>query len=104
MSTDSHLYLFKFGYNQFTEFAVKLVDVIGSLKCAARFENMLLLVRQKRIPVTAQTVITDVLEQVEGFGFIPENHAPLFEQTYLIRKGYELFGIRCLVRCHGYIK
>ncbi len=65
---------------------------------------MLLLVRQKRIPVTALTVIADVLQQVEGFRFIPKGHAPLFEQAYLIRKGYELFGIRYFVRCHGRIK
>ncbi len=31
LCTDGHLYLFYFRYDQLTEFAVKLVDVIGSL-------------------------------------------------------------------------
>lgn len=37
---------FNFCNNQFAEFTVKLIDVIGCFKCAARFENMLLFVRQ----------------------------------------------------------
>lgn len=32
--------------NQFAEFTVKLIDVIGRFKCATRFENMLLFVCQ----------------------------------------------------------
>ena len=41
-----NLYFFNFCNNQFAEFTVKLIDVIGCIKCAARFENMLLFVRQ----------------------------------------------------------
>lgn len=61
LCTYSHFYLFQLRNNQLAEFTIELVDSICRLKSASRLEAMILFIRQQWIPVTAQTVVADIL-------------------------------------------
>lgn len=50
----------QFRNNQLAKLAIKLIDIVSGIECTAGLEQMVLLVCQQRIPVAAQTVITDI--------------------------------------------
>jgi len=101
LGSHSNLNMFDTGHYKMAQVAVKLVKHTGLFKCASRFEDVVVPICQKRIPIAAHTIIANFVKPRFCLRLISYYHSTLFQNLYLIGIGLDLFGVRDLT--HDYI-
>ena len=88
------------GENYMSQMTVEFIEHPCLLKGTTKFKGVILPVCQKRIPVTAHSIVTDFVEPFFCFLFIGYHQTTLLQDANLISKHLNLLGIRYLVYHH----
>ena len=88
------------GENYMSQMTVEFIEYPCLFKGAARFKDVILPVCQKRIPVTAHSIVTDFLEPFFCFLFIGYHQTTLLQNANLISKRLNMLRIWYFVHHH----
>lgn len=97
LGADCNFYAFYSGENYMSQMTVEFIEHLCLLKGTARFKDMILSVCQKRVPVTAHSIVTDFVEPFFCFLFIGYHQTTLLQNANLISKCLDMFWIRYFV-------
>lgn len=81
------------GKNYMSQMTVEFIEHPCLLKSTARFKDVIMPVCQKRIPITAHSIVTDFVEPFFCFLFISYYQTTLLKNASLISKRLNMFGI-----------
>lgn len=88
------------GEDYMSQMTVEFIEHPCLLKGTARLKDVILPVCQKRIPVTAHSIITDFVEPFFCFLFIGYHQTTLLQNANLISKRLNMLRIRYFVHHH----
>ena len=85
------------GENYMSQMTVEFIEYPCLFKGTARFKDVILSVCQKRIPITAHSIVTDFVEPFFCFLFVGYHQTTLLQDANLISKRLNMLGIWYLV-------
>ena len=100
LGADCNFYALNSGENYMSQMTVEFIEHPRLLKGTSRFKDVILPVCQKRIPVTAHSIVTDFVEPFFCFLFVGYHQTTLLQNANLISKRLNMLGIRYLVHHH----
>ena len=100
LGADCNFYALNSGENYMSQMTVEFIEHPRLLKGTSGFKDVIQPVCQKRIPVTAHSIVTDFVEPFFCFLFVGYHQTTLLQDANLISKRLNMFGIRYLVQHH----
>lgn len=97
LGADCNFYALNSGEDYMSQMTVEFIEYPCLFKGTARFKDVILSVCQKRIPITAHSIVTDFVEPFFCFLFVGYHQTTLLQDANLISKRLNMFGIRYLV-------
>ena len=100
LGADCNFYALNSGENYMSQMTVEFIEHPRLLKGTSRFKDVILPVCQKRIPVTAHSIVTDFVKPFFCFLFVGYHQTTLLQNANLVSKRLNMLGIRYLVHHH----
>ena len=100
LSADCNFDALNSGENYMSQMTIKFIEHPRLLKGTAWFKDVILPVCQKRIPVTAHSIVTDFVEPFFCFLFIGNYQTTLLQNANLISKRLNMLRIWYFVHHH----
>ena len=97
LGADCNFYALNSGEDYMSQTTVEFIEHPCLLKGTARFKDVILSVSQKRIPVTAHSIVTDFVEPFFCFLFIGYHQTTLLQNANLVSKCLNMLRIRYFV-------
>ena len=94
LGADCNFYALNSGEDYMSQMTVEFIEHPRLFKGTAWFKDVILPVCQKRIPVTAHSIVTDFVEPFFCFLFVGYHQTTLLQNANLISKRLNMFGIR----------
>ena len=100
LRANGYFYALDSGEHNAAQLTVELIKYFRLLKSAAWFENMVLPVSKKRIPIAAHAIVTDLMKPFFSIVFICNQQSTLLQDANLAGKCLNLLGVRYSVHRH----